>query len=208
MLPEGVSDEAAFESLLEAACHRRQLVEAMTDVIVATSGVVVHQCLSGTGMGDARLLCDSIVFEVGDRVAVHQIREADAMAWSPGYQESPYLLSARREALEAALRSVRAVSGVPEQVLRIPHFSLIQARSQAAGALSMWWHDRMREGHTAESARVLLGMTMDPLMWAELVWVEDAGAAPRFGWCRTTVHEPPDPFAATPAPQTEPKARS
>lgn len=203
-----MEDEAAFETVLDAACHRSTLVEALTAVVTATSGAAVHQCHARTSVGATSLTLDALVFGVGDRSVVHQILNQDALAWSPEHPNSWFLLSARRELLEATLRLMRASSGTPEQVLRIPHYSLIHAKSQAAGALSMWWHDRMSEGHTAESARLLLGMSMDPLLWAELVWPHDARddtaapAAPRFWWCRTTVHH------QTPRPTHEPATAS
>lgn len=208
-LPAGVEDEAAFDAVLDAACHRLTLVEAVTAVVTETSGGPVHQCHAAANIKGQSLAHDVLVFAVEDRAIVHQIHTDDALAWSPEHAPSWYLLSARRELLETTLRLMRASSGSPEQVLRIPHYSLIHAKSQAAGALSMWWLDRMSEGHTAESARLLLGMSMDPLMWVELVWPDeihetDDNAAspctPRFWWCRTTVHHP------IPHPSHEPAA--
>lgn len=184
-----------FEALLEAASQRETLIEAVIQVLAGATGVPVHRVHAKSGVGEESLLLDGVVFAMGERAVVQQFQEHSALAWSPAMSASWYLLSARVELLATTLRTLRAASGTPEKVLRIPHLSLRKARVQASGALSMWWDDRIAEGHTRDSARLLLGMTLDPLMWAELRW-PDAGSdddAPHFHWCRVSVHHPATP---------------
>lgn len=186
----GLSSLEHTDRLLEEASHRPTLVDAIAAVVTRSIGESVHVCRWGT-QDDPEGYGEALMFRAGDSTASHTITAASAAEWSPDDAKSWYLLAARREQLEALLHRIRVRPGsTPDRMLRIPHHALVKARAQASGALSMWWHDRMMEGHNRESARLLLGMSMDPLMWAELVWPE-GDVPPHFWWSPATVHTPP-----------------
>lgn len=42
-------------------------------------------------------------------------------------------------------------------------------------ALPLWWHARLREGHSAESARMMLGLIVDSDTWPHLVFTGPDG---------------------------------
>lgn len=54
-----------------------------------------------------------------------------------------------------------------------------EALEHVYSSLPLWWVARMDEGHTPESARVLLGLLISPLAWPHLCWPDDSTLPPK-----------------------------
>lgn len=77
-----------------------------------------------------------------------------------------------------ALTTSNPVTGVTSPVRELAREGVTALmRAQQAVMLAVWWEDRMAEGHTIESARLLLSLTAHPTLMARTV-VDPVTGAP------------------------------
>lgn len=111
----------------------------------------------------------------------------------------PEALTERLGGLLLTLTAARMHGATSTQQLQIPDESLLMVHRQNAGALAMWWDERIREGQTVESAQFLLSLILSPAGLRMVEWPEPAEGMPvRPQWrdWPVTVHPLPARTAA------------
>lgn len=86
---------------------------------------------------------------------------------------------ARREfRLEDAIDRLRLNPATVDETISTPCPPEQTAMVRFHAALPLWWQARLLEGHTAESARMMLGLLVDPDNWRHLAFAEDGRPVP------------------------------
>jgi hypothetical protein len=174
----GTADMPSSERLLERATMCANMADAVR-LVAAHSSPGPAYSTAPVGAGQQRGI--TVPRSESGYVLFRWRRDAewdDAGSEYPVDPDLPEVRTLRLNRLLLTLSAARMHGATPQQQLQIGDESLLMANRQTAVAVAMWWDDRMAEGHTPESARFLLALTLSPAGMAMLHWPEPADGAP------------------------------
>lgn len=171
---EALEPRSLLSNLLVAVATESQslpeglsLRDALVEFLRAGGLPVVWSSSLGDDVFSGRVSTVGVVLDA-DTIGIFSFDVSDERHWlTPprgqyGQDEAERLAEHRREVVGRALRNLILPGLSMGEMLSSPFSHTPAGRCTRALVITAWWRTRMSEGHTPETARLLLGLTAHP----------------------------------------------